>query len=39
MKKEEERGNKKDGKVSIKKNSVPRLQLGGLHHKERREES
>jgi hypothetical protein len=31
-----ERG--KNGKVSIKKHSVPRLGLGGLHHKKRREE-
>jgi hypothetical protein len=30
---------KKRGKVSIKKHSVPRLGLGGLHHKKRREES
>jgi hypothetical protein len=29
----------KKGKVSIKKRSVPRLGLGGLHHKERREKS
>jgi hypothetical protein len=30
---------KKRGKVSIKKHSVPRLGLGGLRHKKRREES
>jgi hypothetical protein len=29
----------KNGKVSIKKHSVPRLGLGGLRHKKRREES
>jgi hypothetical protein len=28
----------KNGKVSIKKHSVPCLGLGGLHHKKRREE-
>jgi hypothetical protein len=33
-KKEEEA----DEKVSIKKHSAPRLRLGGLHHKKRREE-
>jgi hypothetical protein len=30
---------KKEGKVFIKKQSVPRLGLGGLCHKKRREES
>jgi hypothetical protein len=30
---------RKDGKVSIKKQSVPRLGLGGLRHKKRREKS
>jgi hypothetical protein len=29
---------KKDGKVSIKKHSVPHLGLGGIHYKKRREE-
>jgi hypothetical protein len=37
QKKKRER--KKGGKVSIKKHSVPRLGLGGLRHKKRREES
>jgi hypothetical protein len=30
---------KREEKVSIKKHNVRRLRLGGLHHKERREES
>jgi hypothetical protein len=34
--KKRERG--KNGKVSIKKHSVPRFGLGGLRHKKRREE-
>jgi hypothetical protein len=36
---QKKRGNKKNGKVSIKKHSVPHLGLGGLRHKKRREES
>jgi hypothetical protein len=38
VQKKEER-EKKEGKVFIKKQSVPRLGLGGLRHKKRREES
>jgi hypothetical protein len=34
--KKRERG--KNGKISIKKHSAPRLGLGGLHHKKRIEE-
>jgi hypothetical protein len=39
QKKRERKKNKKNGKVSIKKHSVPRLGIGGLRHKKRREKS
>jgi hypothetical protein len=36
---QKKRRERKGGKVSIKKHGVPRLGLGGLRHKKRREES
>jgi hypothetical protein len=39
IQKKREGKRKKGGKVSTKKHSVPRLGLGGVRHKKRREES